>query len=57
MHYPIVMMQPDVEDSYGPFYGIPTSFLIARDGSICTKHIGPATKQQFEQEIRAPPVV
>ncbi len=53
MQYPIVMMQTDVEDSYGPFYGIPTSFLIGRDGSICTKHIGPASKQQFEQEIRA----
>ncbi len=53
MKYPILMMQSDVEDAYGPFYGIPTSFLIARDGSICTKHIGPATKQQFEQEIKA----
>ena len=53
MEYPILLMQSDVEDSYGPFYGIPTSYLIARDGSICTKHIGPATKQQFEQEIKA----
>jgi thiol-disulfide isomerase/thioredoxin len=53
MQYPIVMMQSDVEDSYGPLYGIPTSFLLARDGSICTKHIGPASKQQFEQEIKA----
>jgi thiol-disulfide isomerase/thioredoxin len=53
MEYPILQMQNDVEDSYGPFYGIPTSFLIARDGTICTKHIGPATKQQFEQEIKA----
>jgi cytochrome c biogenesis protein CcmG/thiol:disulfide interchange protein DsbE len=53
MQYPILLLQPDVEDSYGPFYGIPTSFLIARDGSICTKHIGPATKERFEQEIKA----
>jgi thiol-disulfide isomerase/thioredoxin len=53
MEYPILLMQSDVEDSYGPFYGIPTSYLIARDGSICTKHIGPATKEQFEQEIKA----
>jgi thiol-disulfide isomerase/thioredoxin len=53
MQYPILLMQSDVEDSYGPFYGIPTSFLIARDGSVCTKHIGPASKQQFEQEIKA----
>ena len=53
MRYPIVLMQTDVEDSYGPFSGIPTSYLLARDGSICTKHIGPATKKQFEREIKA----
>jgi thiol-disulfide isomerase/thioredoxin len=53
MQYPIVMLQSDVEDSYGPFYGIPTSYLLARDGSICTKHIGPASKKQFEAEIKA----
>jgi thiol-disulfide isomerase/thioredoxin len=53
MKYPILLLQSDVEDAYGPFYGIPTSFLIARDGSICTKHIGPATKEQLEQEIKA----
>jgi peroxiredoxin len=53
MEYPILLMQSDVEDSYGPFYGIPTSFVLARDGTICRKHIGPATKEQLEQEIKS----
>jgi thiol-disulfide isomerase/thioredoxin len=53
MNYPIVQMRPEVEDAWGPFYGYPTSFIVARDGSICTKHIGPATKEQFEAEIKA----
>ena len=53
MQYPVLQMHPDVENYYGPFYGIPMSFLVARDGSICVKHIGPATKTQFEQEIKA----
>ena len=53
MNYPVVQMRPEVEDAWGPFYGYPTSFIVARDGSICTKHIGPATKEQFESEIRA----
>ena len=44
---------PDVETAYGPFYGYPTSFVIARDGSICLKHLGAATKEQFEKEIKA----
>jgi len=52
MNYPVVQMRPEVEDAWGPFYGYPTSFIVARDGSICTKHIGPATKEQFESEIK-----
>jgi thiol-disulfide isomerase/thioredoxin len=53
MNYPVVQMRPEVDDAWGPFYGYPTSFIVARDGSICTKHIGPATKEQFEAEIKA----
>ncbi|HWK09832.1 MAG TPA: TlpA disulfide reductase family protein, partial [Vicinamibacterales bacterium] len=53
MQYPIGQMESDIEDAYGPFYGIPTSYFIARNGTICTKHLGPATKEQFDQEIKA----
>jgi hypothetical protein len=53
MNYPVLQMTPDVETAYGPFYGYPTSFFIAKDGSICIKHLGPATKEQFEKEIKA----
>ena len=52
MNYPVLQMKPEVEDAWGPFYGYPTSFVVARDGSICTKHLGPATKEQFEREIK-----
>ena len=52
MNYPVVQMRPEVEDAWGPFYGYPTTFIVARDGSICTKHIGPATHDQFEAEIK-----
>jgi cytochrome c biogenesis protein CcmG/thiol:disulfide interchange protein DsbE len=52
MNYPVMQMKPEVEDAWGPFYGYPTSFIVARDGSICTKHIGPATFTQFESEIK-----
>jgi peroxiredoxin len=52
MNYPVLQMTPDVESAWGPFYGYPTSFVVARDGSICRKHIGPATKEQFEKEIK-----
>jgi thiol-disulfide isomerase/thioredoxin len=52
MNYPVVQMRPEVEDAWGPFYGYPTSFVVARDGSICRKHLGPATHAQFEAEIK-----
>jgi cytochrome c biogenesis protein CcmG/thiol:disulfide interchange protein DsbE len=52
MQYPVLQMKPEVEDEYGPFYGIPTTYLLARDGSICTKHLGPASKEEFEREIK-----
>jgi thiol-disulfide isomerase/thioredoxin len=53
MNYPVLQMTPDIETAFGPFYGYPTSFFIARDGSICVKHLGPATKEQFEKQIKA----
>lgn len=52
MNYPVLQMTPEVESAWGPFYGYPTSLIVARDGSICTKHLGPATHEQFEKEIK-----
>jgi thiol-disulfide isomerase/thioredoxin len=53
MKYPVVQMQSDIEDAYGPFYGVPTSYFIARDGTICSKHLGPVSKADAEPEIEA----
>jgi thiol-disulfide isomerase/thioredoxin len=53
MQYPLLQMQTEVEDTYGPFFGIPTSYFIARNGSICKKHLGPVTKDEFERELKA----
>ena len=55
MNYPVLVGrdQPDLLDAQGPLWGLPTSYLIARDGTICTRHLGPATKEDFEREIKA----
>jgi thiol-disulfide isomerase/thioredoxin len=57
--------QDQIDDAYGPLFGLPMSFLIARDGRICRKHLGlPAMKDGqepdamtvkdiFEAEIKA----
>ena len=55
INYPMLVGrdQEQLLDAYGPLYGYPTSFIVGRDGAICGRHIGPATKEQFEREIKA----
>jgi cytochrome c biogenesis protein CcmG/thiol:disulfide interchange protein DsbE len=66
MNYTIVsaVERGDIDEAYGPFFALPTTFLIARDGRICAKHVGlpPArlgfpsvtsVKEAFEAEIRS----
>ncbi len=55
VNYPIVLGlgHDDIQDAYGPIYGIPASFLISRDGKVCKRHLGLAPKTQFEREIKA----
>jgi thiol-disulfide isomerase/thioredoxin len=43
----------DVQDAYGPMWGIPVTTLISRDGKICAKHVGMSAKEAFEEEIQA----
>jgi len=55
INYPVLLGlgRDEVQDAYGPIWGIPMSFLISRDGQVCKKHMGIAPKAVFEQEIRA----
>jgi len=55
MNYPILLGEgrEDVQDAYGPIWGIPASFLISKDGRVCRKLMGIAPKTVFEKEIVA----
>lgn len=55
MNYPILLGEgrEDVQEAYGPIYGIPASFLISKDGKVCRRHMGIAPKAVFEKEIKA----
>lgn len=55
MNYPVLLGlgREDVQDAYGPIWGIPASFIISRDGKVCKKHLGIAPKAVFEREIKA----
>ena len=55
MNYPVLVGngREDVQDAFGPLWGIPVTVFIDRDGKIAKKHSGIASKEQFEQEIKA----
>ena len=55
MNYPILLGEgrEDVQDAYGPIWGIPASFIISKDGKVCRKHMGIAPEAVFEKEVVA----
>jgi thiol-disulfide isomerase/thioredoxin len=55
MNYTILQgnERDDVDDAFGPMYGLPVTVLISRDGKICGKHVGLSGKDVFEREIKS----
>jgi peroxiredoxin len=53
MNYPLLLMQDDFDEAYGPIFGVPITFFIGRDGSISRRHFGPVSKEQVDREIKA----
>jgi thiol-disulfide isomerase/thioredoxin len=51
-NYPLLQVTGEAEDAYGPVFGLPTSIIVARDGSVCKRHFGPLSKEQLEKEIK-----
>ena len=53
--YPVLIgkSREDVQEAFGPLLGLPTSVLVTRNGTICTRHAGIASKAQLEREIEA----
>lgn len=55
VNYPVLLGEgrEDVQEAYGPIWGIPASFIISKDGKVCRKHLGIAPKAVFEREVVA----
>jgi thiol-disulfide isomerase/thioredoxin len=53
MNYPVVAGNAKIAESYGGILGLPTTFLVGRDGRIRAKHPGLADFASLEQEIIA----
>jgi thiol-disulfide isomerase/thioredoxin len=55
VNYPLLdgNNRDDVEKAFGPMWGLPTTVVVARDGTILKKHAGIASKEQFQQYIES----
>jgi thiol-disulfide isomerase/thioredoxin len=55
MNYPVLqgLDHDDIQDAYGPLFGIPVTIVISRDGRMCAKHVGLSSKERFESEIKS----
>jgi cytochrome c biogenesis protein CcmG/thiol:disulfide interchange protein DsbE len=53
MNYPVIPGSQKIADAYGGVLGLPTSFLISRDGRVHAKYAGLADFAKLEQEIIA----
>lgn len=54
VNYPVLdgNGRDDVEDAYGPMWGLPTSVIIGRDGRVVKRQTGAASKAQFNAIIQ-----
>jgi cytochrome c-type biogenesis protein len=54
MNYPIVMGSDDISTKFGGLLGMPTSFLISRDGKIIKRYIGAfANADEINKEVES----
>ncbi len=53
MTYPVLvgMGHDDLEEAFAPIWGLPTTYIISRDGLICRKRMGLQSKEQFEKDV------
>jgi thiol-disulfide isomerase/thioredoxin len=52
MNYPVAVGNQRVGELYGGIFGLPTTFVIGRDGRIYAKHTGATTPAVIEDEVQ-----
>ena len=52
MNYPVAVGNQRIGELYGGILGLPTTFLIGRDGRIYAKHIGGINPAIIEDEVQ-----
>ena len=54
VNYPMLvgLDRDDFQDAYGPIWGLPVSFWIDREGTLCKTHMGIASKDELELALK-----
>ena len=51
INYPVMLGNKKITAKYGGVRGIPTTFIIDRNGNIANKHVGRVEKTRLEKEL------
>lgn len=53
VNYPMLvgLGREDFQEAYGPVWGLPVTFFIDRDGTLCRTHLGIGTREEFQRDI------
>ncbi|MCY4598824.1 MAG: TlpA disulfide reductase family protein [Acidobacteria bacterium] len=54
VNYPMLvgLDRDDFQDAYGPIWGLPVTFWIDREGTLCKTHMGIASKDELELALK-----
>jgi cytochrome c biogenesis protein CcmG/thiol:disulfide interchange protein DsbE len=53
MNYPIVLGNDDLADKFGGLLGLPTTYVITREGKVAKRYIGLATESDLDKLIQS----
>ena len=53
VNYPMLvgLGRDDFQEAYGPVWGIPVTFFIDREGTLCRTHMGIVTRDELQKDI------
>jgi peroxiredoxin len=52
LNYPVVLADAKIAGAFGGIEGIPTTFIIDRNGHIVKQHVGLTEQSEFESDIK-----
>ena len=52
INYPIVIGNAEIAKAYGDIEGIPTTFIVDKNGNIVTRHVGGLSKSALERYVK-----